>query len=220
MNRLFGSKSSAPKATLSDAITSTESRVESLDVKIASLNAELTTHQQRISRLRPGPGQSALKQKALKLLQRRKAYEAQRDQLSQQSWNMSQADTMQSSLASTMITVDALRRSNKALKKQYRAVDIDAIERMQDEMQELMERGEEIQESISRAYEVPEEDDEEELDAELEALGEEGMFESGIGVGTGAGEVPGFLVDEVPGGKVPEFIDEPPEAGKVKQAAG
>ena len=92
-------------------------------------------------------------------------------------------------------------------------IDIDQIERMQDEMADLMDIGNEIQESISRAYDVPEDVDEAELDAELEALGEESMFETSVGEDA----VPSFLQDEV---APPTFIDEPPEAGKVKEAAG
>lgn len=62
---------------------------------------------------------------------------------------------------------------------------------------------------------MPEDVDEAELDAELEALGEEAEFDAGIGMATGVGETPGFMLDEVP-----TFVDEPPEAGKVKEAAG
>lgn len=163
--------------------------------------------------MRDGPGKNALRQKALKVLQRRKQYEAQRDQLSQQSWNMEQAGMMQDNLKNTMTTVDAMKTTTKELKKQYGKVDIDKIEQMQDEMADLMEVGNEIQESISRSYDVPEDVDEAELDAELEALGEESMFESNMGEST----VPSFLQDEV---APPQFIDEPPEQTKVKEAAG
>jgi len=45
--------------------------------------------------MRDGPGKTAIRQKALKVLQRRKMYEGQRDQLQQQSWNMEQAGMMQ-----------------------------------------------------------------------------------------------------------------------------
>jgi charged multivesicular body protein 5 len=83
---------------------------------------------------------------------------------------------------------------------------------MQDEMADLMEMGNDINESISRAYDVPEDVDEAELDAELEALGEDMLYEQQSGVGE---SVPGFLQDEVP-----QFVDEPPEQGKVKEAAG
>lgn len=164
--------------------------------------------------MRDGPGKTAIKQKALKVLQQRKMYEAQRDQLQQQSWNMEQASMMQDNLKNTMTTVDAMKTTTKELRKQYGKVDIDKIERMQDEMADLMDIGNDIQESISRSYDVPEDVDEAELDAELEALGEEVELDAM----NEADGVPSFMVDEA---KPPQFIDEPPEpAGKVKEAAG
>lgn len=165
-----------------------------------------------MAKMRDGPGKQAIKQKALKVLQRRKQYEAQRDQLQQQSWNMEQAGMMQDNLKNVMTTVDAMKTTNKALKQQYGKIDIDKIEKMQDEMADLMDIGNEINESISRAYDVPEDVDEAELDAELEALGEDMAFEQELG---GAEAMPSFLQDEVP-----TFIDEPPEQNKVKEAAG
>jgi charged multivesicular body protein 5 len=214
MNRLFGAKSTAPKPTLNSAISNVDTRIETIDVKLAKLNAELQTYQTKLSKMRDGPGKSAIKSKALKILQRRKMYEGQRDQLQQQSWNMEQAGMMQDNLKNVMTTVDAMKTTNKALKQQYGKVDIDKIERMQDEMQDLMEVGNEINESISRAYDVPDDVDEAELDAELEALGEDMMFEQESGNVEG---VPGFLQDEV---APPTFVDEPPLQGKVKEVAG
>ncbi|CAI7599245.1 hypothetical protein PCG10_002228 [Penicillium crustosum] len=213
MNRLFGTKSTGPKPTLEGAISNVDTRVSSIDVKLAALNSELSTYQSKIAKMRDGPGKNALRQKALKVLQRRKQYEAQRDQLSQQSWNMEQAGMMQDNLKNVMTTVDAMKTTTKELKKQYGKVDVDKIEQMQDEMADLMEVGNEIQESISRAYDVPEDVDEAELDAELEALGEESMFESSMSESA----MPSFLQDEV---APPQFIDEPPEQHKVKEAAG
>ncbi|KAJ6189281.1 hypothetical protein N7519_004189 [Penicillium mononematosum] len=213
MNRLFGTKSTGPKPTLEGAINNVDTRVSSIDVKLAALNSELSTYQTKMAKMRDGPGKNALRQKALKVLQRRKQYEAQRDQLSQQSWNMEQAGMMQDNLKNVMTTVDAMKTTTKELKKQYGKVDVDKIEQMQDEMADLMEVGNEIQESISRAYDVPEDVDEAELDAELEALGEESMFESSMGESA----MPSFLQDEV---ALPQFIDEPPEEHKVKEAAG
>ncbi|KAF2276786.1 charged multivesicular body protein-like protein 5 [Westerdykella ornata] len=213
MNRLFGAKSTAPKATLNSAISNVDTRIESIDVKLAKLNGELTVYQTRLAKMRDGPGKTAIKQKALKVLQQRKMYEAQRDQLQQQSWNMEQASMMQDNLKNTMVTVDAMKTTTKELRKQYGKIDIDKIEKLQDEMADLMDMGNDIQESISRSYDVPEEVDEAELDAELEALGEEVDLE---GVGETSG-VPAFLLDDH---APPQFIDEPPEANKVKEAAG
>jgi len=214
MNRLFGSKNTAPKPNLQGAIGNLDTRVESIDVQLAKLNAELSTYQQRMSKMRDGPGKTALKQKALKVLQRRKMYESQKDQLEQQSWNMQQAGMMQDNLKNVMVTVDAMKTTNKELKKQYGKINIDKIEKMQDEMADLMDIGNDIQESISRSYDVPEDVDEAELDAELEALGEEidlGGFEA-----ESAGGVPSFLESEP--NAVPDFLDEPPAANKVKEA--
>lgn len=210
MNRLFGAKSTAPKPTLASAIANVDDRVASIDVKLASINAELGAYQAKLSKMRDGPGKTAIRQKALKVLQRRKMYESQRDQLQQQSWNMEQAGMMQDNLKNVMTTVDAMKTTNKALKQQYGKIDIDKIERMQDEMADLMEVGNEINESISRSYDIPEDVDEAELDAELEALGEEVELEGMYG----SEATPSFMVDEVP-----SFIDEPPQEAKAKEAA-
>jgi len=212
MNRLFGAKSTGPKPTLDSAISNVDTRVGSIDVKLASLNAELQGYQAKLAKMRDGPGKTALKQKALKVLQRRKMYEGQRDQLEQQSWNMQQAGMMTDNLKNVMTTVDVMKQTNKSLKQQYGKINIDKIERMQDEMADLMDIGNDIQESISRSYDVPEDVDEAELDAELEALGDEVQLESyGQAEGT-----PGFMMDEVP-----QFIDEAPEnPAKVKEVAG
>ncbi|TKA78744.1 hypothetical protein B0A49_02981 [Cryomyces minteri] len=214
MNRLFGAKSTGPKPTLNSAIANVDGRIETIDVKLAKLNAELTTYQTRLARMKDGPGKAAIKQKALKVLRQRKLYESQRDQLQQQSWNMEQAGMMQDNLKNTMTTVDAMKTTTKELRKQYGKVNIDKIEKMQDEMADLMDMGNDIQESISRSYDVPEDVDEAELDAELEALGEEVEFE---GMGEMESGVPSFMMDQT---APPQFIDEPPEAGKVKEAAG
>jgi len=163
--------------------------------------------------MRDGPGKNAIKQKAIKILQQRKMYESQKDQLQQQSWNMEQAGMMQDNLKNTMATVDAMKTTQKELKKQYGKVNIDKIEKMQDEMADLMDVGNDIQESISRSYDVPEDVDEAELDAELEALGEEVDFGSEA---LGESEMPGFLTESA---GPPQFIDEAPELNKAKEAA-
>jgi charged multivesicular body protein 5 len=189
-----------------------DTRIESLDVKLAKLNAELSTYQQKLAKMRDGPGKTAIKQKALKVLQQRKQYEAQRDQLQAQSWNMEQAGMMQDNLKNTMTTIDAMKTTTKELRKQYGKVNIDKIDKLQDEMADLMDMGNDIQDAISRSYDVPEDVDESELDAELEALGDEVELD-GIGESS---SVPSYLMEDAP----PQFIDEPPTANKVKEAAG
>ena len=205
-----------PRVATNNSLSQLETNIESLDVKISQANTQLAPLLQRRAQLRPGPGRNAVDAKAKKILERRKRLEAQRDQLEQQSFNMEQADMMTTNLRNVATTVDAMKTTNKTLRQQYGKLDVDKIERMQDEMADLLEVGNEIQESLGRAYDVPEEVDEAELDAELEALGDEVQMDPLGAGGLGAGaEMPGFLRDEVP-----SFVDEPPQQGKVKEAAG
>lgn len=213
MNRLFGTKSSVPKPTLNDAIKSIDERTGSLDVKLSKINAELLTYQQKISRMRDGPGKSALKQRALKLLRQRKQIEAQKDQLENQLWNMTQASMTTDNLKNTVITMDAMKSANKALKAQYGKINIDKIEQLQDEMLDLIDKSNELQESLLMSYDAPDEISELELDAELDALGEEMNFESEMNE-SGLG-VPSYLNDAEGTQNLPAFIDEPEEAEKV-----
>ena len=73
-------------------------------------------------------------------------------------------------LRNTMATVDAMNLANKEMKKTYGKIDIDKIERVQDEMEDLIESANEVQESLGRSYGVPDEIDEADLQAELDAL--------------------------------------------------
>src|SRR5688572_2084724 len=108
MNRLFGSKPTGPKPTLNGAIGNIDTRVASIDTKLKSLNAELSVYQEKLSKMRDGPGKSAIKAKALKVLQKRKQYEAEKDKLESQVWNMEQAQSMQDNLKNVMTQVDAM----------------------------------------------------------------------------------------------------------------
>merc|ERR1719244_1438 len=58
------------------------------------------------------------------------------------------------------------------MKKEYKNVNIDQIEDMQDELGDMMEDANEIQEALGRTYGMPDVD-EDELEAELDALGDE-----------------------------------------------
>ncbi|KAF7523368.1 hypothetical protein G7054_g11778 [Neopestalotiopsis clavispora] len=169
MNRLFGSGSKAPKPTLNSAISNIDGGIAKLDVQIARINTELRELTGKMNRMPPS-GKAFAKKRARDLLTQRRKYEQQREQQQQQVWNMEQAQMMQDNLKGVMATVDAMKTTSKELKKQYGKVDIDKIERLQDEMADLMDVGNEIQESLSRAYDLPDDVDEEELDAELEML--------------------------------------------------
>ncbi|KAI5279248.1 hypothetical protein KEM52_004445, partial [Ascosphaera acerosa] len=197
----------------------TDTRIASVDVKLAALGSELAGYQARLAKMRDGPGKAALKQKALKVLQRKRQYEAQRAQLQQQAGRMEQADVLADSLKNVAATVSAMRTTTAALRQQYGRLDVAAIERMQDEMAELMEVGSAIQDSIGpAAYAVPDDVDEAELDAELEALGGEGPLGLSLGPGPESQHgVPAFLQEQ---GGPPAFIDEPVEPQQMEDAPG
>ncbi|OAX44013.1 hypothetical protein K503DRAFT_765343 [Rhizopogon vinicolor AM-OR11-026] len=197
MNRIFGSSATKkPKPTLQDAINSTDARIASVEVKIKKLDGELMRYKEQMSKLRSGPGKNAIQQRALRVLQQKKLYEGQLSQLQQQTFNMESAALTTDNLRNTMATVDAMKLANKELRKQYGKIDIDKIENMHYDMEELLEQANEIQESLGRSYAVPDELDEADLEAELDALQLEEEEEG-----------PSYLTDL---NKVPDFVDESP----------
>ncbi|KAI9347175.1 Snf7 family [Zopfochytrium polystomum] len=189
MNRIFGtSKPKVPKPTVADAIRETDSRVEGVEVKMKKLDAELVKYKDQMKKMREGPAKEAVKQKAMRILKQKKLYEGQRDQLMQQSFNMEQASMTTENLKHTMVTVEAMKLANKEIKTQYKKINVDQIERMQDEMEDLLEQANEVQEIMGRSYGLPEDIDEADLEAELDALGDDLTEETE--------EVPSYLQDD------------------------
>jgi charged multivesicular body protein 5 len=72
--------------------------------------------------------QDAIQQRALRTLKQKRMYEAQINQLAQQTFNMESAALTTENLRNTMATVDAMQVANKEMKKQYGKIDIDKIE--------------------------------------------------------------------------------------------
>jgi charged multivesicular body protein 5 len=99
-------------------------------------------------------------------------YEQQVSNLRQQSFNMEQANYTTQTLKDTQATVKAMQMGLKEMKKEYKKVNIDQIEDLQDDMADLLEQADEVQEVLGRSYGTPD-IDEDELEAELEALGDE-----------------------------------------------
>uniref|UniRef100_A0A0N5AP19 Charged multivesicular body protein 5 n=1 Tax=Syphacia muris TaxID=451379 RepID=A0A0N5AP19_9BILA len=186
MRRIFGtSGKKEPPPSLSDAIANIDSRGESIEKKIAKLDAELVKYKDEMKKMREGPGKNQVKQKALRILKQKRMYENQRDQLAQQSFNMEQSNFAIQGMKDTQTTVNAMKSGLKAMKKEYKKIDIDEIENLQDKMEDMLDINNEIQEAISRQYDTPDVKiftllldlsvmiDEADLEAELDALGEE-----------------------------------------------
>ncbi|ORE11594.1 hypothetical protein BCV72DRAFT_300885 [Rhizopus microsporus var. microsporus] len=207
MNRLFGSTKKTPKPTLNDAISSTDVRVDAVEVKIKKLDAELTRYRDQLKKMREGPAKKNVQQKALRVLKQKKLYEAQRDNLQQQSFNMEQAQMTTDNLRNVMATVDAMQTANKEMKKQYKNVNLDKIDQLQDEMEDLMEAANEVQESLARSYNLPDDVDVDDLEAELDALGDELEFEEE--------DVPSYLQEPVDL-DLPKTAEAEPKSANVK----
>ncbi|XP_051944184.1 charged multivesicular body protein 5 [Hippocampus zosterae] len=173
MNRLFGrSKPRAPAPDLSQCIGNVDARGESIEKKISMLDAELFKYKEQMKKLKDGPSKNMVKQKAMRVLKQKKMYEGQREQLAQQSFNMEQANYTLQTLKDTKSTVDAMKISAKEMKRAYKEVKVDQIDDLQDQLEDLMEDANEVQEAMSRSYGTPD-IDEDDLEAELDALGDE-----------------------------------------------
>ncbi|GAM17296.1 hypothetical protein SAMD00019534_004710 [Acytostelium subglobosum LB1] len=173
MKRFFGASKAAPAPTLDEATKRLDMNIGGLDEKINKLDQELAVYRKQLKTTRPGPAQNNIKTKALRVMKQKKMYEAQRNQLSQQSFNMEQTKFTTQSMQDTIITVSAMKQGAKEMKKQFKQIDVDDIDSLQDEMQDLLDFNNEIQSSLSRAYETPESLDESELEAELMSMDEE-----------------------------------------------
>lgn len=173
MNRLFGkSKPAAPVPSLNDVVQSVDKRVETFDKKIQMLEAELFKYREQMKKMRDGPSKTMVQQKAIRVLQQKKQYEHQRENLMQQSFNLDQTNFATQMLIETKGTVDAMRAGVKQMKQEYKNINVNEIEDLQDDLTDMMADANEIQEALGRTYGVPDVD-ESELEAELEALGDE-----------------------------------------------
>ncbi len=85
---------------------------------------------------------------------------------------MEQANYATQTLKDTQDTVKAMRMGVKEMKKEFKKVNIDEIEDVQDDLADLLDQADEVQEALGRSYGTPE-IDEDELEAELEALGDD-----------------------------------------------
>ncbi|XP_077394290.1 charged multivesicular body protein 5-like [Festucalex cinctus] len=173
MNRLFGrGRPRGPPPNLSECIGNVDARGESVEKKINMLDAELVKYKDQLKKMKDGPSKNMVKQKAMRVLKQRKMYENQRDQLAQQAFNMEQANYTLQTLKDTKSTVDAMKMGAKEMKRAYKEVKLDQIDDLQDQLEDLMEDANEVQEAMSRTYGTPD-IDEEDLEAELDALGDE-----------------------------------------------
>jgi charged multivesicular body protein 5 len=149
-----------------------DQRAENIDTKVKNLDAELRKYKDQMAKMREGPAKNAVKQKALRVLKQRKQYENQVENLRNQSFNMEQANYATQTLKDTHATVAAMKGGVKTMQKEFKKINIEEIEDLQDEMADMLEQADDVQEAMGRTYGMPEVDDDE-LQAELDALGDE-----------------------------------------------
>merc|ERR1719482_2186985 len=119
--------------------------------------------------MKPGPAKQQVQKRALAILKQKKMYEGQKEKTMNQQFNMDQIMFTQESLGETANTVAAMKDANKALKKQFKAININQVEDLQDDMADLMEQAEEVQNALGRSYNC-DDVDEADLEAELAAM--------------------------------------------------
>ncbi|KAK0168309.1 hypothetical protein PV327_002130 [Microctonus hyperodae] len=207
MNRLFGrAKPKEPGPSLNDCIASVDGRADTSEKKIQRLDAELKKYKDQMMKMRDGPAKNAVKAKALRVLKQRKMYESQVDNLRQQAFNMEQANYATQTLKDTQITVAAMKDGVKQMQKEFKNINIDNIEDMHDDLADMLEQADEVQEALGRSYGVPEIDDDE-LAAELDALGDDLALDTDTS----------YLDDAI---KAPSAPDKEPGASSVRNKDG
>mmetsp|Transcript_17788 Transcript_17788/g.28794 ORF Transcript_17788/g.28794 Transcript_17788/m.28794 type:complete len:221 (-) Transcript_17788:52-714(-) len=174
MHRFLGKKKeaapAAPAPTLDETGKRIEERGDSLQAKIDKIDKELLVYQKQL-KVAKGPKQQQLKKRALDLLKRKKMYQKQQDQLTTQGFNIDQQAFMIESMKDTAATVDCMKASAVTMKQQFKELDIDQVEDLQDDIHDLMYEHEEVQEVMGRALGMDYDNiDEDELDSELAAL--------------------------------------------------
>lgn len=147
-----------------------------MDAKIHKLDVELVGFKKKIATTKSAAAKQNLKRRAMQILQQKKVYEKQRDQIYGQQFNVDQTKFAAQSAQDTVHIVSAMKSANKDLKKQFKQIDIDEIDDLRDDMADLMEMSEEVNDMLGQSYAVPDDLDETDLLDELEALDDDLEF--------------------------------------------
>ncbi|KAG5466643.1 hypothetical protein LSCM1_00812 [Leishmania martiniquensis] len=199
MNRLFGKANSTPKPTLEDASNRINSRTDVVDARISKIDTELMKLKEQIQRSR-GMTQSRYKQRAVQLLQQKRMYQNQQDMMMQQQFNVDQLQFTTEAVKDTHVQVNAMKQANKELRKGMKKLNINKVDELQDELADLYMDTQEIQEIMGRAYDVPEDIDEDEMLGELDALDFDMEKEKDADYLADALAMPGTKLPDVPTG--------------------
>jgi len=210
MNRVFGRKKAPgpPAPSLGDASAGVGNHMDSMEVKIASLDKELKSYRDKLKTTKNPAAKKNIQKRAMEVLKRKRMYETQRDQLAGQQFNIDQAAFGIDSAKASVATVAAMKAANTELKSVMKNdLKIDDVDDLADDMAELMEEFQEINEVLAQNFATPDDIDEADLEAELDMLEDE--FEDELGE---TDAVPSYLQETtalpptpsgIPGAKVP-----------------
>eukprot|EP00882_Tetradesmus_deserticola_P001825 GHRQ01001958.1.p1 GENE.GHRQ01001958.1~~GHRQ01001958.1.p1 ORF type:complete len:222 (+),score=100.50 GHRQ01001958.1:359-1024(+) len=185
MRRIFGAeKKKEPAPTLEQAGDRLTGRGDRLDEQISKLDQQLMKFREQIKKTRPGPAQEALKKRALSVLRQKRMYENQRGTLYNQQFNMEATRFTVESIQDTVQTVQALKAANVQMKgalKANKELDLSFIDNLQDELADMADLTNEINEAMGQSYAIPDDVDEADLMAELDALEGDLALEDAVG---------------------------------------
>eukprot|EP01107_Rhizomastix_libera_P008506 TRINITY_DN2373_c0_g1_i1.p2 TRINITY_DN2373_c0_g1~~TRINITY_DN2373_c0_g1_i1.p2 ORF type:complete len:211 (-),score=74.48 TRINITY_DN2373_c0_g1_i1:1103-1735(-) len=177
MSRIFGhSAPKQPAQSLDQINANLDTRVSGLNTKVSALDTELLDIRKKLQTAR-GPMQNSLKTRAMNLLKQKKMYEGQRDRIMQQQFGITQATFTTQTMQDNILAVEAMKITNQQMKQQMKQLDVDKVEKMRDEMQDLMDNASDIQETMSRSYDIGDTVGDDELEAELASMQDEMNFE-------------------------------------------
>lgn len=208
MRRIFGraaeKKEEPPPPDISEVSGRVDGRVKVLEDKIRELDRKLIPLKQNIKKSR-GATQQRYKKQALQLLKRRKMYDAQLNNLSNQAFNLEQTAFAIETAKDTIESVQAMKASTVALKQHYAEINLDEVEDLHEQMDELMMDQEEMQEVMGRSFGDMADVDEDDLMDELAELDDE----LEMGLETPANDdYMGILAPAAPTGPVETAVDE------------
>jgi len=193
MNRVFGRGGKNTGPTLDETGATLDTRYQSLEKAYNAKMNEVRAFQKQLSTMREGGPKNATKRRAMDCLKQAKVLEGQMGQLSGQKFNVEQASFGLQNVKDAKSTVAAMKTTVKAFKQETKHLNLNQVEDVYDDMADMMDMNDEMGEIMGRST-VPNNFDEEDLDAELEALGNDASFDGIFAGASGAPSVPSSTI--------------------------
>lgn len=146
-----------------------------LQTKVTECEGELAKLRTQLKTAR-GSSQTMYKQRAMQMLKKRNMYMSQLQTLQGTQFNVEQMKFATESVQDTLNTVSAMKEAAKIQKQQMKQVKIGEIDSMMDDIADLQLDAEEVNDIMSRDY-SSNVVDEDELEAELAELDNEGLLD-------------------------------------------